>query len=95
MRLLLRAAAERDVRRLIGFIGDKNPRAASRLGVELGEAFALLCEQPLIGRPTKDGRARLWFAQFGRARYVIRYHVVGDVVLITRLWHGKEDRPVE
>ncbi|KAF0184474.1 MAG: type II toxin-antitoxin system RelE/ParE family toxin [Hyphomonadaceae bacterium] len=95
MRVLLRAAAEQDIRRLVAFVDEKSPAAARRLGAHLRQAFSLLSEQPLVGRPTKDGRARLWFARLGRARYVVLYRVLDDVVLITRLWHGKENRPTE
>lgn len=38
------------------------------------------------------GAIRNAFIRFGRSGYVARYKVEADTVLLTRIWHGKEDR---
>lgn len=48
-------------------------------------------EAPMRGRLV--GRtAREINIPFGRSAYIIRYRVSGRRVIITRIWHGLEDR---
>jgi plasmid stabilization system protein ParE len=51
-----------------------------------------LSEQPFKGveRPSD---MREIFVKFGKSAYVIRYRVTDDAVIITRIWHGRQNRP--
>ena len=54
---------------------------------ELDRVFALIGEQPRIGRPYK-GRTR----QFVHGKHLILYRVARDVVIIGRILHGARQR---
>lgn len=85
------ARAQTDVRRLDVQLSAHSPRAAARLGLLLENALDSLMEAPMRGRLV--GRtAREINIPFGRSAYIIRYRVSGRRVIITRIWHGLEDR---
>ena len=85
--------AKRDIERLCVFLSKKNPQAARnaikaiRLGAKQLAAF------PQAGRPMDDetGRRELMVA-FGGFGYVLRYKMDDEIVVILRIWHGREDR---
>lgn len=82
-----------DVQRLRLFLEDKNPAAASRAGRVLLEGAALLARYPEAGSPMNDGTGRReLFLPFGANAYVLRYMVDGQIVVIVRAWHGREER---
>ena len=35
----------------------------------------------------------LLYLKFARSTYVVRYRVTQEAVIITRIWHGRENRP--
>ncbi|MBU4433645.1 MAG: type II toxin-antitoxin system RelE/ParE family toxin [bacterium] len=85
------ARAQKDVRRLDVQLSAHSPRAAARLGLLLEKALDSLVEAPMRGRLI-GGTVREINIPFGRSAYVIRYRVSGSRVIITRIWHGLEDR---
>lgn len=89
--IIISPTASNDVDRLEAWLLDKNPTAAVRVGEVLEAAIASLDELPDRGRPLK-GTTRELNAKFGRGTYVIRYVVTGDQVVVTRIFHGLEDR---
>jgi plasmid stabilization system protein ParE len=80
-----------DVDRLELWLLDKNPSAALRVGAVLEAAMASLVELPERGRP-RGSLTRELNAAFGRSIYVIRYRVIEEQVIITRVFHGRERR---
>lgn len=57
--------------------------------------FLRLQENPMLGivmeeRPTD----RQFFIPFGNSAYILRYRLdeVEDVLLVVRIWHGREQR---
>lgn len=88
----LRPSAEADLLRLAEFIVEKNPRAATRLTDKLAQEIRSLAEFSERGRPSQREGFRELIVRFGRSRYVIRYRVREDSVVITRIWHGRERR---
>jgi len=85
--------ARDDVERLFKFLVEVNPTAAEK-AVRLIQAGAgMLLAQPEIGRPFDDDtRRRELFLPFGARGYVLRYRIVGDVIVVIRVWHGRETR---
>ena len=82
-----------DMTRLRLFLEDKSPIAAQRAGKVLQEGAKLLQSFPEIGSPMLDGtNRRELFLPFGSGGYVLRYMLDGDVVVIIRAWHSKEER---
>jgi plasmid stabilization system protein ParE len=90
-RLIVSPAASSDVDRLEAWLLDQNPRAAARVGDVLEAAIASLAELPDRDR-SLNATTRELNAKFGRSTYVIRYVVGRDQVVVTRIFHGREDR---
>jgi plasmid stabilization system protein ParE len=45
-----------------------------------------------MGKDVGDGVRQL-VLRYGKSGYVIRYRVTDEAVIISRIWHGKENRP--
>lgn len=48
---------------------------------------------PFMGRPYASGALRETVVLYGKSSYLVRYRVTDDAVIVTRIWHGKENRP--
>ena len=82
-----------DVARLRLFLAPKNPDAAKRAAATIGQAAQQLIEHPKSGSPMDDGTGRhKLFAPFSNGGNVLRYKVNGNIVVIIRVWHSREDR---
>ncbi|QGZ96272.1 type II toxin-antitoxin system RelE/ParE family toxin [Terricaulis silvestris] len=90
-RVLFTERARADLDRLHAFLDAKSPRAAKRAVQRIIEGIDLLALFPRSGVIVK-GDLRNAFIRFGHSRYVVRYKIDADTVLITRIWHGKEAR---
>lgn len=88
-RLRFTRTAVQDMARLRTFIADENPQAAARVGRRLRNTINRLAEQPRLGRPLEElpGVRELVIGD-----YIIRYTVMDEVVVMLRIWHGKEER---
>jgi plasmid stabilization system protein ParE len=92
MKLVWRAAALSDLRRLQNFIAPKNPRAAGqaistiRGSVKIRETF------PNIGRPVTelDATFREWTVNFGAGLYIVRYRVKQNQIIVIAIRHRLE-----
>jgi plasmid stabilization system protein ParE len=88
-----RERALKDIDRLYNFLFEKNEDAAMNAAQVILRGSSLLEESPRIGRPMADGTGRReLFIPFGAGYYVLRYFFVNEVVVIVRVWHGREDR---
>lgn len=90
IRVVVSSRAQRDADRLEAWLEVRSPGAAARVGSLLADAVLSLRELP-ERNPESEGVRRL-IVPFGRSGYVIVYHVTGDVVTVTRIWHGREAR---
>jgi len=85
--------ADQDLDRLSAFLGGYGEDLALR-GVRLiREAIATLSEMPDRGRPAPRGSREL-IVQFGSGAYIIRYRVGPGIVIVARIFHSLEDRPL-
>jgi toxin ParE1/3/4 len=84
-----RSLADRDP--VFEFLSETNLQAAERAMDVLGKALADIAAFPQIGRPGPHGFRKL-IIRFGKAGYEIRYRLYPDRVLITRIFHTREDR---
>jgi len=81
--------ALRDLANIRTYIADDNPRAASRMAVELIAACDRLEHFPERGRPgLRRGTRELTTVW----PYVIVYRVVRTNIDILSIWHGAQDR---
>lgn len=84
--------AERDLDRLVEFVAKLDERAGDARERGLREKLRKLGVHPSMGRPG-PGKMRQFTARFGKSSYLIRYPITDDAVIITRIWHGRENRP--
>jgi plasmid stabilization system protein ParE len=80
-----------DAARLDAWLTERGPRAAARLGRLLEKTLAALATHPLRGRQVDDNLREI-NVPFGRSAYIVRYDIVGQHVLIIRIWHSLEER---
>lgn len=80
-----------DAARLDAWLTQRDPRAAARLGRLLEKALSALAAHPLRGRQVDDNLREI-NVPFGRSAYIVRYDIVGQQVLIIRIWHSLEER---
>lgn len=67
-------------------------RRAARAIARIRRGIRNLEDHPELGVAVDDGFRQL-ILRYGKSSYIVRYRVLPDVILITRIWHGKEDRP--
>ena len=92
-RLIWLPEALADIQRLRQFIQPHNPTAARRAAQRIKAAAKRLQEYPASGRPVKGlSEVRDLLIPFGSGNYVLRYRLVGPLVIIVHVWHSREDR---
>lgn len=83
--------ADADLARLEEFIAAESRRSAARAIARILRGLQNLERFPEMGRDVGEGYREL-ILRYGKSGYVIRYRVTDHTVVITRIWHGKEDR---
>jgi toxin ParE1/3/4 len=92
-KVVWRERALKDIDRLYNFLFEKNEDAAAKAAQVILRGSSLLEESPRLGRPMADGtKRRELFIPFGAGFYVLRYFLANEVVVIVRVWHGREGR---
>lgn len=91
-RIAFSKAAEADLDRLEAFIASESPARAAQAIVRLHKGVMPLADFPELGVKVSK-HARQLFIRYGKGGYVVRYQILPDLILITRIWHGKESRP--
>jgi len=89
MKLQFSESAVQDLIRLREFIAVHNPKAVERISLRLRQAIAKLVLHPDIGRSIPEFES---VRELVAGDYVVRYLRLEDVILILRIWHGKEFR---
>ncbi|MFC5374518.1 type II toxin-antitoxin system RelE/ParE family toxin [Brevundimonas faecalis] len=89
-RIVFAPTARADQERLLAFLQAMNPNAARRAYGVMIAAFDHLSLFPQSGSPS--GMGRVYVRRFGQGGYVIRYRVYDEIVLVTRIFHTREDR---
>lgn len=95
--MIWRAVAEADLTEAYLHIGADSPEAAERLLDAVGDAVALLLENPQAGSP-RDFRSlqargvRSWAPQ-GFPNHLLFYRSSGDDIEVVRFLHGARDLP--
>jgi plasmid stabilization system protein ParE len=92
MRLIWKARALRDLKRLREFLIHENPDAARRAIQTIRESVKILSMTPLIGRPADiiEPGYREWIVPFGGRVYIVLYRVEGRTVALLAARHGRE-----
>jgi toxin ParE1/3/4 len=88
-RFALTSSALHDLAAIDDYVRAESPAAADRLLASLQATFALLATNPAMGRRRDELRPGL--RSFPVGTYVAFYRIVGDVVEIVRVLHGRRD----
>ena len=85
--------ARGDIRRLVGFLSERDLRSAQRLLNTFAEALGsleTLSERGPLAGPADDLRElRVGFGRYG---YILQYRVRPDEVFVARIFHVREAR---
>ena len=93
MKLVWAKEASEDLGRLFDFLLAKSPTAAANAAQGILEKVDLLLEFPELGpRMDDDSGRREFIVPFGAGAHVLRYFVVGDHLVVVRIWHSRELR---
>ena len=88
----LTTGALADLDRLDTFLRAKNPVAADRMLAAITTALGHLATSPFTGHQQPASPLRAKLVRFGKVGYVCLYEVRGQMVLVARVFHGREDR---
>jgi plasmid stabilization system protein ParE len=92
--LALLPEARDDLIRLRQFIHEHNPAAAARAAQTIRDGMEHLRRFPLLGHAVEDmdiSELRDLFIPFGRAGYWVRYLVKEHEIIVTNIWHSREE----
>ncbi len=78
--------------RLEQFLLAKSPPAAQRAAGAIAEGVLSLAEHAERARIVSNDGIRELVVRFGRDGYIVQYRVDESLVLVTRIFHGKERR---
>ena len=96
MKLAFSREARGDLVRLRAFIAAHGPSAAERVARRRIRGIERLIRFPRLGRRVivaPDELAPEEIRDWLVGGYVVRYLIVGDRIIVLRVWHGKERRP--
>lgn len=83
--------AEADLDRLAAFLATESRGRAEQAVRRILIGVQSLADFPELGVAVGGGFRQL-VLRYGKSGYVLRYRVLDEVILITAIWHGKEDR---
>ena len=92
MRLVYSQEAVADLVRLRTFIADNDPSAAGRIAADLVSRINNLCAFPEMGRTVSQAPEPDPIRDFIFGKYVVRYTVHGNALVILHIWHQLESR---
>jgi plasmid stabilization system protein ParE len=93
MRIEWSAAALADLDRFAVFLHERHPALAAIVAREILAKAQFLEKHPHLGRPIGEhGQYRQIVLEVLRGKYIFRYRVAGDRLVILRVWHGREQR---
>ena len=90
LRLVVSAAAQRDIESIGRFIALDSPASARNFIDRLTECFERLCAMPGIGTVRNELEPGLLGRAYGK--YLIYYRVIDGNLLVQRVVHGARDQ---
>lgn len=93
LRVRITARAASQIHKAAEWWAENRPAAPGAVRVDIGEALALLAQQPAIGTLYQGCRiANVRRLLLGRIRYFIYYRVTPDTLDVLALWHVSRGR---
>ena len=75
----------------IDWLAERTPQSARRAAERIHLQLALLAQFPEAA-PESGGGHRDATVRFGRDGFVVRYRIEGDLVVVVRIYHGRQSR---
>ncbi|MDB5431041.1 MAG: toxin ParE1/3/4 [Caulobacter sp.] len=91
MKLIWTSKAHGDLVRLHAFLAPVAPIPAKRALQLIVQAAKRLVEHPRMGERIEGHESRE-VRRLIVSDYELQYELVGDILYVTRIWHGREDR---
>lgn len=85
-------SAEADLERIAAFLSKESQGRAERAIDRLERGLGNLCAFPEMGAAV-EGDLRQMVIRDRWNAFVVRYRITDKAILVTRIWHGLEDRP--
>ena len=85
MKRRLTSRAYRDIENILTYIQEQNPRAAEVIAERIEHTLDLICEMPLIGRPS--GRPGARERPVRHAPLLVVYQLTGDTIEVLSVFH--------
>lgn len=89
-KLVWRARAREDAQDIIGYISDRNPVAAERLGDLFEHVAERLADHPYVHRPGRIPGTR---EAIVHPNYILVYRVTADTVEVLTVIHSRRQYP--
>jgi plasmid stabilization system protein ParE len=87
------AGALADLDRFAAFLQERYPALASVVAREILAKVQVLEAHPQLGYPIgARGQYRQIVLEVLKAKYVFRYRIAGERIIVLRIWHGREQR---
>jgi len=88
LRVKVSARAASQIRKAAEWWAENRPAAPGAVRTDIGEALALLAQQPGIGTAYEGARTKgVRRLLVGRIRYFVYYHVTPDTLEVLAVWH--------
>jgi len=88
LRVKVSARAASQIRKAAEWWAENRPAAPGAVRTDIGEALALLAQQPGIGTAYEGSRTKgVRRLLVGRIRYFIYYDVTSDTLEVLAVWH--------
>jgi len=91
LKVRLTSRANLDLRLQIDWLTDRSPRSARKAVRAIFDAIGRLKSHPRSGRAIAGGE-RETQVRFGQSGFVVRYQVRPNEIVITRVFHGAQNR---
>ena len=93
LRVKVSARAASQIRRAAEWWAENRPAAPGAIRIDIGDALALLAEQPGIGALYEGARTKgVRRLLVGRIRYFIYYRATSDTLDVLAVWHVSRGR---
>lgn len=93
-RVVYLRSAEADLEIIAAFLSKETIGRAERAIDRLERGLATLCVFPEMAAAVDGGLRQMVIRDRWNA-FVLRYRFTDDAILVTRIWHGLQDRPTE
>ena len=88
LRVKVSARAASQIRKAAEWWAENRPAAPGAVRIDIGEALALLAQQPGIGTAYEGSRTNgVRRLLVGRIRYFVYYHATSDTLEVLAVWH--------